>query len=58
MATQGIWEFRELSKATGIKYDTLLDRMDHPANFRAFELRAICETLNISADNLYELINN
>lgn len=56
MASVGMWRFQELSKATGIKYDTLMDRLNNPANFRAYELNAICEALNCSSEDLYKIV--
>ena len=46
----------ELADMAGIEYRTFLMRMDNPAMFRAYELKALDEILKFKPDDLIFLI--
>lgn len=52
MAIEGIADFKELSKQSGIKYQTLLDHINDPTLFRVFELQSINDVLHFSSEDL------
>lgn len=47
---------KELSDMAGIEYRTFLLRMENPALFRAYELKALDEILNFTTEDLVFLI--
>jgi hypothetical protein len=49
-------DFKELSRKTGIKYETMLDHLKRPGMFRAFELQALNEVLEFSDEELLLII--
>ena len=56
MAEHGIADFKQLSKDSGIKYQTLLDHVNEPSLFRVFEIKAINEVLHFSSEDLVSII--
>lgn len=56
MDEKHIIDFKELAKLTGIKYQTLLDHLDRPELFRAFEIQRINEILQFSSEDLIKII--
>jgi len=52
MAVEGIADFKELSKQSGIKYQTLLDHINKPSLFRVFEIQSINDVLHFSSEDL------
>lgn len=56
MDAKRIEDFKALAKLTGIKYQTLLDHIDDPRLFRAFELRELNNVLQFSSEDLLQII--
>lgn len=56
MIDAGIDNFKELAKAIGMKYDTFLVRMKDPGSFRTYEIRALVECLNLSNEDIIDLV--
>lgn len=56
MAEKEIETFKDLAKETGIDYHTLLDHLERPELFRAYELKAINEVLQFSSENLFTVV--
>ena len=48
--------FKDLAKDVGMDYQTLRDRLVRPELFRAYEIRALNETLHFSDEDLLNLI--
>ena len=49
-------DFKELSKMTGIKYETMLDHLKRPGMFRTFELQALNDVLEFSDEELLLIV--
>lgn len=47
---------KELAKAVGMKYDTLLVRFEDPGTLRAFEIVSWAEALNLSDEEILQLV--
>lgn len=47
---------KELADMAGIEYRTFLLRMENPALFRAYELKALDEVLNFTPEDLIFLV--
>ena len=56
MIDAGLESSKTLAKETGMKYDTFLVRMKDPATFRVYEIRMLAEVLNLSNEELIDLI--
>ena len=56
MAQLHIHSFGEVSKMTGIKYETLCDHIKNPQKLRLFEIKAIIKALGISQEDILKLI--
>lgn len=56
MNEQHIKSFIELSKRTGINYQTLNNRMNNIGQLRIYELNALDEILHFSQEDLIKLI--
>lgn len=56
MIDHDIQDFKDLSKKSGIKYDTLLDHLKRPEMFRAFDLKALNEVLEFEDSELLLII--
>lgn len=52
-----IADFKQLAKECGIKYQTLLDHLDNPGQFRLFEIQSINEVLHFSSEDLTRIVN-
>lgn len=48
--------FKELAQMAGIEYRTFLSRMENPALFRAYELKALDDILHFSTDDLLRIV--
>lgn len=51
-----IESFTDLSQATGIKYDTLLVRIQKPESLRKFEIKLLDDALHFSDEDLLKLL--
>lgn len=56
MLDHDIEDFKDLSKQSGIKYDTLLDHLKRPGMFRAFDLQALNRVLEFEDSELLLII--
>lgn len=56
MIDAGIDNFKDLAKMIGMKYDTFLVRMKNPETFRAYEIRALVEALNLSNEDIIDIV--
>ena len=54
-ARHGVDNYKELSKMTGIYYQTLRDRLVNPRMIRFSEIISICEALCATEDEVTEL---
>lgn len=58
MIEYDIENFKELSRETGIDYQTLGDRLKRPELFRAYELKALREILHLTSEDILLLIGS
>lgn len=56
MLNNYIEDFKELSRQTGIKYDTLGVRLNKPETLRKFEIKLLDDVLHFSDEDLITLI--
>ena len=56
MIAADINNFSELSRQSGIEYQTLNNRLKNPGGFRAYEIRRIDELLHFTDEDLITLI--
>ena len=52
MIDAGIENFKELAKAIGMKYDTMLVRLKDPSGFRVYEITKLATALNLSGEEI------
>ena len=58
MADLRIDDFKALAKMCGIDYSTFKRRLQHPENFRVFEIKAINEILHFTPEDLQIILGN
>lgn len=56
MTKQHIESFSELSRLTGIEYQTLMNHIKSPGQFRIFELKQLDSVLHFKDEDLVNLI--
>ena len=58
MIDAGLENFKDLAKALGMKYDTLLVRLKDPGTFRAFEIINLAEVLNLTDAEIVTIVRS
>lgn len=56
LTSNHIENLKTLAKMSGIKYQTLLARMNNPRNFKVFEIDALDNVLHFSPEDLASLV--
>jgi hypothetical protein len=58
MIDAGLENFKELAKAIGMKYDTMLVRLKDPSSFRAYEIRRLAEELGLTDEEILFVVRS